>query len=112
MIEPLPSVPSTALPPEVREGSDQDKKNYRAALGFEQVMLTELLREVDGLSTPEGTPAAYGGLVPQTLADALVAGGGIGLARDLYASISHARRDAEVEHQDAGPDALRRTPSE
>lgn len=87
MIGPLASVPTTALPPEVRDGSDEDKKTYRAALGFEQVMLTELLREVDGLATPEGTPAAYGGLVPQTLADALVAGGGIGLARDLYASM-------------------------
>jgi hypothetical protein len=87
VIPPLASVPSTALPPDVREGSAEDKKTYRAALGFEQVMLTELLREVDGLAAPEGTPAAYGGLVPQTLADALVAGGGIGLARELYASI-------------------------
>ena len=87
MIDPLASVPSAALPPEVRDGSAEDKKTYRAALGFEQVMLTELLREVDGLATPEGTPAAYGGLVQQTLADALVAGGGIGLARDLYTSL-------------------------
>lgn len=86
-MDPLASIPATALPPEVREGRSEDKKAYRAALGFEQVLLTELLREVEGLAAPEGTPAAYGDLVPQTVADALVAGGGIGLARELYPSI-------------------------
>lgn len=88
---PIASVSPIALPPEVREGGDEARKAYRAALGFEQVMLSELLREVEGLSAPEGTPAAYGGLVPQTLADALTAGGGIGLARELYASIRETR---------------------
>ena len=83
MIEPLAS----ALPPEVREGSAEDRKAYRAALGFEQVLLTQLLKEVEGLGVPEGTPAAYAELAPETFADALVAGGGIGLARDLYASM-------------------------
>jgi hypothetical protein len=83
VIDPLAS----ALPPEVREGSAEDRKAYRAALGFEQLLLTQLLKEVEGLGVPEGTPAAYAELAPQTFADALVAGGGIGLARELYASI-------------------------
>ena len=87
MTLPIASVPATALPPDVRNGSEEDKKTYRAALGFEQVLLSQLLREVDALAAPEGTPAVYGGLVSQTLADSLAAGGGIGLARDLYGTL-------------------------
>ena len=31
----LPQVPTTALPAAVRNGSDDDKQAYKAALGFE-----------------------------------------------------------------------------
>src|SRR5262249_46999615 len=38
----LPIVPDTALPADVRTGSDKDKQTYQAALGFERQLLTQL----------------------------------------------------------------------
>ena len=38
----LPVVPDTALPADVRTGSDKDKQAYQAALGFERQLLTQL----------------------------------------------------------------------
>ena len=39
-------MPATALPAAVRTGSDDDKKAYKAALGFEQVLLGQLVKEM------------------------------------------------------------------
>ena len=46
----LPSVPSSALPTEVRTGSEADREAYTAALGFEQILLGQLVGEM----MPEG----------------------------------------------------------
>ena len=42
----LPSVPDAALPAAVRTGTAEDKQTYKAALGFEKVMLGELVKEM------------------------------------------------------------------
>jgi Rod binding domain-containing protein len=86
----------TALPREVRDGTPEQQKAYRAALSFERVLVGQLLHSLgdDALGMGGGdeedgggAPPAYKELLPNTLADSLTQGGGIGLARDLYKSL-------------------------
>jgi hypothetical protein len=74
----LPAVPSTALPREVREGGADERRTYAAALGFERLLLGELTKALAGGSGPQA------GMIGDTLADAVAAGGGTGLALDLH----------------------------
>jgi Rod binding domain-containing protein len=81
----LPAVPDSALPADVRSGSAADKKAYKAALGFEQVMLGELVK-----ASTESTPLAegdYAGTVNDAFSSALANAGGTGLAAQLYKQI-------------------------
>ncbi len=85
-IDGLPALPVSALPREVREGRAEDRGRYRAALGFERMLVAQLAQRVlpageDG----EGSP--YAGAVPDAFADALMTGGGLGLARQIHARI-------------------------
>ncbi len=96
-VDGLPGLPigPTALPREVREGTPDQQKAYRAALGFERMLVSQLLHSLGddalGLGSGEGessgATAAYKDLLPSTLADSLTAGGGIGIARDLYKAL-------------------------
>ena len=54
MRDSLPAIPDTALPRDVRAGSAEDKRAYKAALGFEQVLLGHLVKEMTA-STPSLT---------------------------------------------------------
>jgi hypothetical protein len=76
MIDGLPPIPATAL----QAGVDRD--TYRAALGFEQVLLGELVQEM----VPEGTltEGPYAAPMQDALTSGLVAAGGIGLGAHLY----------------------------
>ena len=104
-IDPLSSLPvvaDTALPADVRQGSDKDKQTYQAALGFERQLLTQLTQAMvnttqqgqessdDSDSTGDGSDAvtqAYNQMLPDQLADSLVSGGGTGLAENLYRAL-------------------------
>jgi hypothetical protein len=82
-IDGLPSVPDTALPAVVRSGSAADQRAYRSALGFEQVMLGQLVEAiVPQDSALAGSP--YAGAVKDSFAKGLVDSGGIGLAQQLF----------------------------
>jgi Rod binding domain-containing protein len=100
----LPVVPDTALPADVRSGSNDDKQTYKAALAFERQLLTQLLQgldtsseddssdssEDDGGSVMDGTDAAtntYKQQLPDQMADAVINGGGTGLAENLYRAL-------------------------
>lgn len=85
-IEGLPSVPASALPASVRAGSQADRDAYKAALGFEQILLGRLVEEV----LPE-SDSPYAASMQDAFTTSLVAGGGIGLAASLYPSL---RKDA------------------
>ena len=78
----LPAVPSSALPTEVRTGSEADREAYSAALGFEQILLGQLVGEM----MPEGTlsEGPYASHAQEAFATGLIADGGIGLAAQLY----------------------------
>ena len=85
----LPSVPSSALPTEVRNGTKADREAYTAALGFEQILLGQLVGEL----LPEGemTEGPRAAAMQDAFTSGLVANGGIGLAAQLYPSL---RKDA------------------
>ena len=85
----LPQVPATALPAAVRIGSDEDKQAYKAALGFEQILLDQLVDEM----LPEGTltEGPYAAPMQEAFSAGLIADGGLGLAAQLYPSL---RKDA------------------
>jgi hypothetical protein len=51
----LPAVPDTALPADVRTGSNDDKQTYKAALAFERQLLTQLLQGLDTSSDDSDT---------------------------------------------------------
>lgn len=83
-----PALPASAMPREVRQGSAEDQKAFRSALGFERALLGELTKALKDSATPadggSGAMAQHGELLGDTMADALVANGGIGLARTMY----------------------------
>ena len=81
----LPQVPTSALPAAVRAGSEADKQAYRAALGFEQIMLGQLVGDM----LPKGTltEGPYAAPIQEALTSSLVANGGIGLAAQLYPTL-------------------------
>ena len=81
----LPAVPNTALPTAVRNGSDDDKQAYKAALGFEQILLNQLVGEM----LPKGTltEGPYAAPMQEAFTNGLIADGGIGLAAQLYPSL-------------------------
>ena len=85
----LPSVPSSALPTEVRNGTKADREAYTAALGFESILLGQLVGDM----MPEGalSEGPYAAQAQEAFATGLIADGGIGLAAQLYPSL---RKDA------------------
>ena len=97
----LPVVPDTALPADVRNGSTTDKQTYQAALGFERELLTQLSQAMvdttqnsddssdDGSDdgSTDAVTQAYNQMLPDQLADSLIAGGGTGLAENLYRAL-------------------------
>ena len=75
---------ATPLPPGQEPRTDAE----RAGLGFERMLLVQLTQQLARTAQPEGEESsaaseAYRGLLPGALADAIVAGGGIGLAQHL-----------------------------
>ena len=78
----LPSVPSNALPTEVRTGSKADREAYTAALGFEQMLLGQLVGEM----VPKGelTEGLHAGAMQDAFTAGLIADGGTALAAQLY----------------------------
>ena len=82
----LPQVSEAALPAAVRNGTAKDKEAYKAALGFEQVLLGQLVKSMaaDG-PLSEGPYAAP---VQDALSGGLISGGGLGLATYLYRALT------------------------
>jgi Rod binding domain-containing protein len=98
----LPAINESLLPADVRNGSAEDKKAYSAALGFERSLLAQLTKtmsdttktddssddsEDSGDSGETAATQMYKDMLPDRLADSLIASGGIGLAEDLYRAV-------------------------
>jgi hypothetical protein len=82
----LPQVADTALPREIREGSADDRKSYKAALGFERVLLDQLVDTMTE-SQPSLSEGPHAPAIRGALADAIVSQGGLGLAHEIHAAI-------------------------
>jgi Rod binding domain-containing protein len=86
----LPSVADTALPADVRSGSAADKRAYKSALGFEQMLVSQLVKQAMPKDADEDQdPAAgtYQGQIQDAFAAAITTAGGLGLAKQLYAQM-------------------------
>ena len=81
-LDALPAVPLSALPAEVRKGSAEDRKAYRAALGFERMLMQNVVETMTKAGGLDDSP--YASQIQDSMSDALVAGGGIGLGEQLY----------------------------
>jgi len=100
VIDSLPPIDRSALPPEIRNGSPQDRKTYTAALGFERMLVEQLAKAMN--STAQGddgddqaadaATTTYKDLLPGALADGIIAGGGLGLAAQLTPALKKAQR--------------------
>ena len=82
----LPAVSDAALPASVRAGSASDKEAYKAALGFEQMLVEQMVSTMAGDSGPL-SQGPYAEQMQTTLAGAITGGGGLGLAQQLYKEI-------------------------
>ena len=87
-----PLAPGTVLPADVRAAGSGAQQEYRTALAFERVLISQLTKAMQstvGGEDDAGTAATqtYRNMLPDTMADALVSGGGIGLASDLVRAL-------------------------
>ncbi len=80
------------LPAELRGASPERRREFAAALGFERQLVAELAKGL-GRTLQQGA-GPHGDLVSGALADAVVQGGGLGIARDLDRAL-HARDHQE-----------------
>ena len=94
----LPPIDQSLLPADVRRGSSGDRQTYAAALGFERTLVNELTKVMSDTAKPvsgdgeDGEPqdaasSMYLQMLPDQLADSIIQGGGIGLARNMYDSL-------------------------
>lgn len=92
MISPVDLPAGISLPREIREAGAGAQQEYRSALAFERVLLGQLTKAMQATVSTDGEGAgaateAYKDMLPDTMADALVADGGIGLASDLVRAL-------------------------
>ena len=98
------AVAQAAIPAEVREEGAGAVNGYRAALQFESMLLKQMLSEALPES-PTGSPEAGGEgeggafaatptavSLPETVAEAVVGAGGLGLAKEMYGDFEGAGR--------------------
>jgi hypothetical protein len=89
-------ISTAALPADVRAAGAEARQLYTAALGFEQTLVRTLASQLADTATngddgEEGGDAAAGIIrdqIPDALADGIASNGGLGLAHELYLSMS------------------------
>jgi Rod binding domain-containing protein len=101
VIPPVELPAGARLPPEVRAAGAGAQQAYRSALSFERVLLGQLTKAMQATVPADGEDGAagatsaatqtYKNMLPDQMADALVAGGGIGLASDLVRALRTGR---------------------
>jgi Rod binding domain-containing protein len=86
-------IDNSMLPADVRNGSQSDQDNYKAALQFERQLveqLTQTMADTTKAATAGGDDDAgdastqsYKQMLPGVMADAVMGAGGLGLARTI-----------------------------
>ena len=86
-----PLAPGAVLPADVRAGGAGAQQEYRTALAFERVLISQVTKAmqatVGGEDGGSAGTQAYRDMLPDTMADALVSNGGTGLAHDLVRAL-------------------------
>ena len=80
----LPPIDRALLPADVRDAPRADQQRYQAALGFERQLVGELAKQLTATAGASLQEGPYAQLLPDAMADAMLANGGIGLARTIY----------------------------
>lgn len=86
-----------------RDGSPAAKKQAelaRVAKEFEAILVRQVLTAAKAAGESSGSQ--YGGMAIDALADGIMHGGGLGLARTLELSLSDATRKAELRSEGKG----------
>ncbi|MEY2516104.1 MAG: hypothetical protein QOJ89_3462 [bacterium] len=87
----LPPLAPGAVPASVRAAGADAERSYRTALAFERMLLSQVTKAMQATAEGDGEPSAatsaYMQMLPETMADSLTAGGGIGLADDLVRAL-------------------------
>ena len=89
----LPPVDASALPADIRKGTQQQRQAYTAALGFERMLVAQLAKSLSDTTKGEGdeqtsvASSTYRSMLPDALADGITSAGGLGLARQLTQEI-------------------------
>lgn len=90
------------LPAEIRNGSAEPRKTYTAALGFERQLVEQLAKQLAATTNraedaqESAATSSYREQLPGALADAVIAGGGLGLAAQIAAAIAPAGQEGPV----------------
>jgi Rod binding domain-containing protein len=79
----VPAIATGALPADVRVQGTEAVKNYKTALGFEQMLVGQMVKSMVG-STGELAEGPYAETMQDTLSSSLVGGRGLGLAQQIY----------------------------
>jgi Rod binding domain-containing protein len=85
----MPAIDQALLPADVRNGGAERRKQYDAALSFERQLVGELTKALAATAKPadeDSSSAAtrtYRDMLPGTMADAVMAEGGLGLAIEI-----------------------------
>ena len=79
----LSPISTASLPADVRAAGTQAIKDYKAALGFEQMLAGQLIKGMVSEDSSLGS-GPYAATMQETLTGALVGGQGMGLARQIY----------------------------
>lgn len=95
-IDSMPPVDQSLLPADVRSGGAKAQQLYSVAQQFENLLVDQLTTQLadssglgdsgDGSSGSSQSP--YASLLPGALSQAVSSGGGLGLASELYRSLS------------------------
>ena len=79
----LDPIATTSLPADVRTAGPQAVKQFKAALGFEQMLVGQLVKGMVSEGSDLGS-GPYASTMQDTLTSALTTGQGLGLARQIY----------------------------
>jgi hypothetical protein len=76
-------ISTASLPADIRAAGTEAVKQYKGALGFEQMLVGQLVKGMVGQSSSLGE-GPYAATMQDTLTNALVGGRGLGLAQQIY----------------------------
>jgi Rod binding domain-containing protein len=93
-------IPTTAIPADVKKAGTKAEDTYKAALGFEQMLVKQLTKSLSDSSAlgagkdgedgegSSGSPAVYRDMVADQMAASITNAGGMGIARSMYDTLS------------------------